>query len=64
MNEYEVVLREIAFGYVTVSAKDETEAALIAKNSADVDWADPHACELVSVKLVGKFDDDDIEDEE
>jgi hypothetical protein len=52
MKEYDVVLSETAYGYLTVEARSESEARQLAMNSADVDWADPHGCAIVSVKQV------------
>lgn len=52
MKEYDVVLSETAYGYVTVEAESETEARQAAMNSADVDWADPYGCEIVTVRPV------------
>jgi hypothetical protein len=50
MREYEVVLSETAYGYLVVEAESENDARQKAMNSADVDWADPHGCEIVAVK--------------
>jgi hypothetical protein len=63
MNEYEVKLQMTKVGYVTVTAKDENEAVLLAMESDEVEWPDKGR-ELLSVKLIGTFDDDDVEEEE
>jgi hypothetical protein len=54
MKTYEVLLKKLIYGTVTVQAINEEQAEFVALKSPKTDWSPPSCTEVVAVREVPK----------